>query len=189
MNAEKQPPRGQDEDILDLYFARDERAISETDARYGKVCMQVSMNILDSHPDAEECVSDTYLKAWNTIPPTRPQSLCAYICRIARNLSLNRLEKLRAARRSRDMTVSLSELETCIPAPDEGDSELPRHISDFLYGLDTLDCRLFMGRYWYAQSVKALAAEWKLTPGAVSMRLYKTREKLRTYLTERGYTV
>ena len=83
-----------DQDIIDLYFARDEQAIAETDKSYGKVCMQVSMNILDSRPDAEECVSDTYLKTWNSIPPTKPRSLCAFVCRIARNLSINRLREL-----------------------------------------------------------------------------------------------
>ncbi len=89
-----------DEAILDLYFARDERAIAETENRYGKVCMQVSMGVLSSRSDAEECVSDTYLKAWNTIPPTWPQSLCAYLCRIVRNPSVNRLRDMNAARRS-----------------------------------------------------------------------------------------
>ncbi len=175
--------------ILDLYFARDERAISETDRRYGKVCMQVSMGVLDSRPDAEECVNDTYIKAWNTIPPTRPRSLCAYICRIARNLSINRLRDLTTARRSRDLTVSLEELSACIPAPTEGDSDLPRHISAFLRGEDELDRNLFMGKYFYGQAVKDLAREWGLSANAVSLRLYKIRERLRIHLTERGYTI
>ena len=105
--------------IIELYFARDEEAIKKTDEKYGKLCMQTSMNILNSRPDAEECVSDTYLKTWNSIPPTRPASLCTFILRIIRNLSLNRLRDMKAARRNRDLTVSLEELEDCIPMPDE----------------------------------------------------------------------
>ena len=93
-----------DQEIISLYFDRDEQAIKETDTKYGKTCMQVSMNILHSHPDAEECVSDTYLKTWNSIPPQRPNSLCAFVCRIVRNLSLNRLKELTAAKRDRELT-------------------------------------------------------------------------------------
>ncbi len=189
MNHTAFTARGKDDDILDLYFARDERAIAETDRRYGKVCMQVSMGVLNNPADAEECVSDTYVKIWNTIPPTRPQSLCAYVCRIARNLSINRLREMTAAKRSRDLTISLEELSACIPAPTEGNSELPHHISAFLRTEDDLDRHLFMGRYFYGQSVKRLSREWSLTTGAVSMRLYKSRERLRVYLSERGYTV
>ncbi len=183
------PSVNKDADILELYFARDERALTETDRRYGKVCMQVSMSVLDSRPDAEECVNDTYMQAWNTIPPVRPRSLCAYICRIVRNLSLNRLRDMTAAKRSRDLTVSLEELSACIPAPAEGAGELPRHISAFLRGEDELDRKLFMGKYFYGQSVKDLAREWGLSANAVSLRLYKVRERLRSYLAERGYTV
>ncbi len=188
MDEQKNVHEG-DEAIVALYFARDERAIAETERRYGGVCMRVSMGILDSRPDAEECVSDTYLRAWNTIPPTRPRALCAYLCRIVRNLSINRLRDMTAQKRNCDMIISLDELEACIPAPDEGDGELAGHISRFLWEEGELDRRLFMGRYWYGQSVAELAADWKLTTGAVSMRLYKSRERLRAYLTERGYTV
>ncbi len=182
-------PTTNDTAILDLYFARDERAIRETAARYGKVCMQVSMSVLDSRPDAEECVNDTYMQAWNTIPPVRPRSLCAYVCRIARNLSINRLRDMRAAKRSRDLTVSLDELSACIPAPAEGDRDLPRHISAFLRAEDDLDRKLFMGKYFYGQTVKDLAREWGMSANAVSLRLCKMRERLRIHLTERGYTI
>ncbi len=192
------PPEGspeRDTDILDLYFARDERAIIETDRRYGKTCMQVSMGILASRPDAEECVNDTYMKAWNTIPPLRPRSLCAYICRIVRNLSINCLRNRTAARRNHDLTVSLEELDACIPAPcdDEpasGDlGELARLLSDFLRTVDPTDRRLFMGKYFYARSVAELAREVGMKEKNVYKRLEKTRDRLYAYLTERGYTV
>lgn len=179
----------QDAAIIELYFARNEQAIAETDAKYGKLCMQVSMNIVNSHPDAEECVSDGYLKTWNSIPPTRPASLCAFVCRIVRNLSLNRLREMKAAKRSRDLTLSLEELESCISVDESRASELPDLISAFLEGLEPLDRKLFMGRYWHATPVKDLAKVYGMTPNAVTLRLRSIRERLRLHLTEGGYTV
>ncbi len=181
--------------ILDLYFSRDERAITETDRRYGKSCMQVSLGILRSRPDAEECVNDTYLKTWNSIPPVRPHSLGAYVLRIVRNLSINRLRDMTAARRSRELTLSLDELDACIPAPaaDEPASgtvaELSRLISDFLRTEDAVDRRLFMGRYFYTRTVHELAAAEGMREKAVYKHLDKVRDRLRAYLEERGYTV
>ncbi len=179
-----------DQDIVALYFARDEQAIRETDVKYGKACMQVSMNILDSHPDAEECVNDTYLKTWNSIPPTKPGSLCAFVCRIVRNLSLNRLRDLRREKRNRELTLSLDELEACIPAVEDGDpNQLASLLNGFLEGLDETNRVLFMGRYWYSYAIDDLATQMGLTQKAVYMRLHKTRERLRAYLEERGYRV
>ena len=178
-----------DQEIIALYFARDEQAIRETDARYGKTCMQVSMNILDSRPDAEECVNDTYLHTWNAIPPARPVSLCAFVCRIVRNLSLNRLQELTAAKRSRDLTVSFEELEACIPMPDEESPALAEELAAFLKTEGETDRALFVGRYWFACSVEELARRTGMTKRAVHMRIFRTRERLRAYLTERGYSV
>lgn len=178
-----------DATIIALYFARNEQAIAETAAKYGRLCMQVSMNIVESRPDAEECVNDTYLKTWNAIPPTKPNSLCAFLCRITRNLSLNRLREMNTAKRCRNLTLSLSELEDCISVDEARASELPGLISTFLTGLDETDRKLFMGRYWHAMPVKELAQAWGMTPNAVSLRLHKTRESLRAYLEEGGYTV
>ncbi len=182
------PPRS-DGEIVDLYFARDEQAIAETDAKYGKVCMQVSMNIVESRPDAEECVSDGYLKTWHAIPPARPNSLCAFVCRIVRNISINRLREMKAACRNRDLTRSFEELEACISVDESDAGILPGLISSFLEGLDETDRKLFMGRYFHATPVKALAETYSLTPNAVSLRLHKTRERLRLHLEEGGYTV
>ena len=176
-----------DQDIIDLYFARNEQAIAETQKSYGKVCMQVSMNILDSRPDAEECVSDTYLKTWNSIPPTKPGSLCAFVCRIARNLSLNRLRDLRREKRDQELTVSFEELEACIPAPEEAAGELTELLNEFLAGLKETDRRLFVRRYWYAMMPAELAKREGMTVNAVTVKLYKTRNKLRKFLEERGY--
>ena len=178
-----------DQEIISLYFDRNEQAIKETDTKYGKTCMQVSMNIRHSRPDAEECVNDTYLKTWNSIPPTKPHSLCAFLCRIIRNLSLNRLQELTAAKRSRELTVSFEELEDCIPLPDEQSPELAALLESFLREQSETDRVLFVGRYWFACSVEELTRRTGLTRRAVHMRIFRTRERLRAYLTERGYGV
>ena len=178
-----------DQEIIALYFARDEQAICETDARYGKTCMQVSMNILRSRPDAEECVNDTYLKTWDSIPPASPASLCAFVCRIVRNLSLNRLKELTAAKRSRELMVSFEELEDCIPMPDEESPALAEELAAFLKTEGETDRALFVGRYWFACSVEELARRTGMTKRAVHMRIFRTRERLRAYLIERGYSV
>ena len=178
-----------DQEIIALYFDRNEQAIRETDVKYGKACMQVSMNILNSRPDAEECVNDTYLNTWNAIPPKRPHSLCAFVCRIARNLSVNRLRELTAAKRNRNLTVSFEELETCIPLPDDQSPALTEELTAFLKEQGETDRVLFVGRYWFACSVEELAKRTGLTPKAVHMRIFRTRERLRAYLSERGYEV
>jgi len=117
-----------DVQIIELFFARDERAIKETDKKYGKLCFRVAKNFLLSSEDAEECVNDTYLVAWNKIPPTHPNNLMAFICKITRVLSLKRLEQLRAAKRSALEIVPLSELEDILPdsriAPAVEDGEI-----------------------------------------------------------------
>lgn len=179
-----------DHAIIELFFARDEMAIRRTAEDYGGLCMRVALNILGNRQDAEECVNDTYLKAWRSIPPHRPRSLGAYLTRITRNLALDRLRAASRDKRDRSMTLLYSELEECIPAPAEGDAEaLLAHIGDFLRGRSELDRLLFVGRYFHAYSVNRLARGHGLTANAVSLRLLKTREALRAYLTERGYSV
>ena len=179
----------QDNQIIDLYFARDERAITETDKKHGAVCMSLSLNILQSRPDAEECLNDTYLTAWNCIPPERPTYFRAFLCRIIRNLSLERFRHLHRQKRNRDLEVSLEELEACIPVPEEKSGELAECISDFLETQEKIDRVLFMGRYFHACSVKTLAKKSGLRENTVSVRLHRTRERLRAYLEERGYRV
>ena len=109
-----------DQQIIDLYFARDEQAIVETDKEYGAACMRISLNILNSRPDAEECVSDTYLGVWNSIPPQRPAHFGAFVCRIARNLSLKRFRDLHRQRRNRDLEVAMEDL-AAVAAPQRTD--------------------------------------------------------------------
>ncbi len=178
-----------DTDIIDLYFARNEQAITETAVAYGRYCMGISMGILDDRSDAEECVNDTYLKAWQTIPPTRPQSLKVYLGRIIRNLSLSRYRHRHRKKRDSYMEISLSELEDCIPLREEQADELRGLLERFLYGLDALDRRLFVGRYWYAYPVQSMAEANGMTPNAVTLRLSRTRERLRDFLEQEGYHV
>ena len=179
----------EDHQIIELYFARDELAIEETAKRYGGVCMQVSMDILQDRMDAEECVSATWLQPWRTIPPQRPTILKAFLCRITRNLSINRLRERKAKRRDRDMTLSLEELEGVLSIPEDKSEGLSELISEFLRSLDREDRLLFMGRYWHGQSVKELADRMGLSANAAAVRLHRIREELRDFLTDKGVTV
>ena len=179
----------EDQKIIELYFARDERAIAETAKSYGKDCMQMSMNILHSHPDAEECVNDTYLRAWNSMPPTRPAVLKAFLCKIARNLSLNRLRDMHRMGRDTDLTVSLHELEGCLALPEENSEELAGLLSGFLQEQDKVDRLLFMGRYWHGIPVSELAIHMGMKPNTVTVRLKRTRERLHAYPSEREYRI
>ena len=178
-----------DSDIIRLFFDRDEQAIAETAGKYGRYCMTIARDILDSEQDAEECVSDVYLKVWNSIPPDEPSSLKAYMAVLTRRLAINRYHESRAQRRNRELEVAFEELEACIPAAMEDAGELASLLNSFFESLDETNRVLFMGRYWYSYAIDDLAAQMGLTDKAVYMRLHKTREKLRAYLAERGYRV
>ncbi len=177
-----------DQEIIALYFARDEQAIVETDRQYGQTCMRTAMRILDSRSDAEECVNDTYLKAWNSIPPERPNVLAAFLCRITRNLAITRYRVAHRHKRNKDLELSLTELAECIPAAEE-DGTLRYLIDSFLRSADELDRRLFLGRYFHNYTVRRMATVYGLSENAVSLRLYKMREKLRAYLEKEGYSI
>ena len=183
------PEKLPDAKIIALYNSRDEQAIRATADKYGNFCMSLSYGILQSRPDAEECVNDAYLRVWNSIPPAKPQSLQAFLAVITRRLSLDRYRQIRAAKRNRDLELSFEELSDMIKAPDDRADELPELLSSFLHTLDKAERRLFLRRYWLSVAVEALAKEEGTTKNAVTVRLYKTRNKLRAYLKERGYTV
>ena len=179
----------EDRDIIALYFARSEEAIKHSSAKYGTYVMGISMNILENHSDAEECVNDTWLKAWNSIPPQNPPSLKVYLGRLARHLSIDRLRTLTRLKRNRELEVALDELAECA-APDDGDvTALTHALDEFLAELEPLDRKLFVGRYWHLYPVSVLADAYNLTPNNTSVRLHRTRERLRVHLTERGFTV
>ena len=178
----------QDNEIIRMYLDRNEQAIAESDRKYGALCHSVAMNILDSRPDVEECVNDTWLKAWNSIPPENPTSLKHYLGRLTRHLSIDRFRTLHRRKRNKGMTVLLDELETVTPAEDVTD-RLGADLTEFLYTLEPAERNLFIGRYWHAYPPEVLAAEYGITANAVGLRLMRTRNKLRAFLTERGYTV
>ena len=178
-----------DTSIIELYFARNEDAIVETAKKYGGYCHQISMNILANPQDAEECVNDTWLKTWHSIPPQRPGVLRLFLATITRNLSVNRYKAQRAQRRNRELELSLEELAECIPMQEENADELPTMLNGFLRSLPHEERSIFVLRYWHSYSVKHLAKVFGLSEGAMSNRLWRTREKLRTYLSERGYNV
>ena len=179
----------QDHEIIELYFARNEQAISETDRKYGAACMRLSMNILNSRPDAEECVNDTYLNVWNSIPPQRPNHFKAFVCRIARNLSLKRYRYLHSQCRDTHLTVMLDELDQCAALPEGETAGLGEVISDFLEEQEQINRLLFMGRYFHALPVEELARRLGLKANTASVKLRRVREALRSYLEERGYHV
>ncbi len=180
----------EDEKIIDLFFARSEEAIGELDRKYGAVCHRLSCNIVNSRQDAEECVNDAYLGAWNAIPPAKPNPLLAYVARIVRNVSLKRYWSREAVRRSSRYTVALQEIEACIADPNTVEDavdakELARILGEFLDTLTPENRVIFMRRYWFADSYRDIAAFVGLPEKTVSVRLTRTRGKLRQYLMER----
>ena len=178
-----------DTQILDLYWGRDPEAIRQTDQKYGSYCRQVSFQILRNNQDAEECVNDTWVAAWNTIPPKWPRNLCGYLGKLVRNISINRLRSLRRECRDTTLTVAFEELEDIIPAPDETDSSvICGWLDEYLGTLPQLDRQLFVGRYWHNHSFKALARYYGMTANAATKRITRVREGLRDFLIERGYT-
>ena len=184
----------EDIQIIELYWMRDEAAIRETDVKYGTFCHRVAMNILHSFQDSEECVSDTYGRCWDTMPPQRPGSLRAYLGTIVRNLSISRYRAFHAQKRFSGAEVLLSELADCVPAPENvqrtvESGELGELIGRWLEGLGAEDRALFIRRYWAGEAVKELAGELGQRPNAVTKRLLRLRESLRKSLEREGISV
>ena len=183
-----------DEEIIGLFFARSEQAIGETDRKYGAGLRAFSLRILGDRRDMEECVNDTYLGVWNAIPPARPNPFPAFLYRIARNLSLKRYHRNRAARRNSTYTVALEELDHCLAGPETAEGEVEAReladlIQDFLDTLEPENRGIFLRRYWFADSHRDISVRTGLSEKAVSVRLTRLRQKLRTYLQERGVLV
>lgn len=176
-----------DGDIVALYLARDEAAIEVTQQIYGGYCLAVAMNILDNLSDAEECVNDTYLRAWNSIPPQKPTALRLFLGKIVRNLAIDRYR--RRASRGEGFEVTLEELAEILPADEEDDGHLAALLAAFLEELPPEERNFFILRYWHGHSVARIAKAFRMKPNTLSAKLYRTREKLRIYLTERGYSV
>ena len=185
----------EDSQIIQLYWDRDESAIPATSEKYGNYCTAIAKNITGSLEDAEECVNDTWLSAWNSIPPHRPVVLVAYLGRITRNLSLNRYRRNTAEKRSGgEMSTVFDELEECVsgrydPTERVETQELMDTINHFLETLPEEKRNIFVLRYWYAESIADIAARLGKKEGAVSMTLSRMRAQLRQYLLEGGHTL
>lgn len=183
----------EDNVILDLYFSRDEQAITETDRKYGSYCYHVANRILNSKEDSEETVSDTYWQVWNAIPPQRPNYLKLFLARIARNLAFTRWRRQTADKRGGGETaLVLEELAECIPGTERIDDqlnakELVRTIRLFLNTLSEREQDIFLQRYFYVADPDAIADRHGIRRSYVNLILSRTRMKLKTYLTQEGY--
>lgn len=180
----------EDEKIIELFFERSEQGIRELDHKYGKICRSLSYNIVNSRQDAEECVNDAYLGAWNTIPPARPNPLRTYICKIVRNISLKLYYRKEAVKQSSRYTVAMEEIEACIADPNTVETEmeareLARIMESFLDTLTLENRVIFMRRYWFSDSCKDIAGFVGLSEKTISVRLTRIRQKMKEYLSER----
>ncbi len=179
--------------IIELYFERNEQAITETDAKYGKLCKKIAYNILNNLEDSEECVNDTYAGVWNAIPPTRPNNFMSFVCKIARNLSLKRLEFMKRDKRSAGVLLSLEELAEVLPderfAWDVTDEDIGELISRFLRSQKEDVRNVFVRKYFFFDSIKEIAERYSFTESKVKNMLFYTRNKLKDYLIEEGVEI
>lgn len=184
----------EDSQIIELYWNRDQRAIRETDGKYGKLLHSIAWNLLHSREDSEECVNDTYLRAWGAIPPTRPSALRTWLGSIVRNLSLDRWKQRQAGKRGGGLEVLMEELEDCVPAvrgPEDAleDQALAQVLSAFLAALPREGRIMFLRRYWYGESLADIAAGLDCGEGKVKSALFRTRKALRAYLEKEGISL
>lgn len=180
-----------DNEIIALFFNRSQEAVKELADKYGKMCMSFSYRILKNDCDAQECVNDSYLAVWNTVPPNRPNPLKAYLMKIVRNISLARYKSNTAQKRNSYYDTSLEELENVIFENDSVEiqaekSELTEYINKFLGTLSKEDRVIFLKRYWFCQAYSEIAASVNLSEKNVSVRLARARKKLKKYLEKEG---
>lgn len=185
----------EDREIVALYLERNEDAIEASENKYGKYCFFIAHNILRNNEDSEECVNDTYMKAWNSIPPHKPEKLSTFLGKITRNLALDILEKKHAKKRGNNtLSLVLEELHECIPSPASAENEiegklLTENLNCFLKTLSVENRKFFLQRYWYMMSVKEIAEENNFTESKVKMSLMRTRENLRIFLEKEGVQI
>ena len=182
----------EDQQIVDLYFARSESAIAETDKKYGRYCHSIAYRILENDEDAKEIVNDTYLKTWNTIPPNRPDPLKPYVGMISRQLSLDRYEEYHTQKRGGQVPLVLEELAECIPDNDSradiGESVALRDaLGRFVRSLPEKTQEIFLQRYWYSCSVAEIAEGYAMRENSVTVLLHRTRKKLKAHLQKEGF--
>lgn len=182
----------EDNKIVELYWKRDESAISESNKKYGWYCRTIAYNILHSGEDSDECVNDTWHNAWRAIPPERPSKLQSFLGRITRNLALDRYGYNKAQKRNADLETAIDEYYECIPNGEssvEDEVVLKELINGFLESLDSRTRIIFMRRYWYACEVQEIAKSMGMTESHVSVTLHRTRNRFKAYLEKEGITV
>lgn len=184
-----------DAEIVKLYWDRDQAAIKATAEKYGSYCGRIAQNILHNHEDAEECVNDTWLCAWRSMPPQKPRALAAFLGKLARNLAINRYRHNTAQKRGGGQAkIVLEELGDIVSGSDSVAQEIDRRelvnaINDFLNALSKEKRSIFLCRYWYFESVAEIAVKFKMNENQVSVLLYRLREKLRQHLEKGGFAL
>lgn len=184
-----------DKQIVDLYWERSETAISETAKKYGRYCHYIAFNVLHNDEDSEECVNDTYLNAWNSMPPHRPSVLKTFLGKLTRNISLNKYKQLTAEKRGNgQVPLIIDELQECIPAIESTESIIDDMVlvdvfNRFLASLPVEQRKIFMRRYWYMSSVKEIAADYGMGESKVKMSLLRSRNELKRLLEKEGITI
>lgn len=185
----------EDIEIVGLFWSRSERALEESGKKYGAYCFAVANNILCSREDSDECVNDTWLHAWNAIPPKRPDKLKMFFAKITRNLSLDRIKRRNSQKRGGgELAVALDELEECISGKSFVDNTLDKKLLDeciraFLKGISKRDRQFFLRRYFFTEAVSDIAARFKVSENAVSVSLHRTRARLKLCLEKEGFSI
>ena len=178
-----------DSRIIDLYFKREERAITETKDKYGKLLNHIAFSILHSSEDSDECVNDTYMRAWQTMPPKRPNILSAFLCKITRNLSINRYLQNKARRQYLSLDTVFEEIAECVPdtsGPISDRIAIKDAINGFLGTLAETPRKIFVKRYFYMMSIKEISLDIKTSTSNIKVSLMRTREKFKAYLEKAG---
>lgn len=180
-----------DAQIIEIFFRRDPAAIDAVQQRYGKRCLAAACHILPDSRDAEECVSDVWLRLWNAIPPERTRSLAAYIATVTRRVALDKCDYNKAAQRRSDLTLAFDELEGCLSGPDEAQAAVERQdfgrvLNDFLRTLTRQSRTFFVRRYWYGESIREIAESCGAGEERIKSSLFRTRQRLRKTLEKEG---
>ncbi len=182
----------EDKEIIDLYIARSEKAISETDVKYGAYCRKIANNILADICETDECVNDTYFNMWKAIPPTIPKMLKTFVGKVTRNIALNKYEKKKAQKRSNgQVELSLDELSECFDAQGNVEKKIENKetvnaLNEFLASLDRNKRIYFMQRYWYFTPIKEIAEQNNISEGSLKTTLCRIRKDLKVFLSEKG---
>jgi len=183
-----------DNEIVDLYTKRDETAIHESDKKYGKFCYRIAYTILMNNEDSEECVNDTWIRTWNAIPPERPNSLKLFLAKITRNLSIDRYREIHSEKRGGDQEIFSFEEMGCVILPDTIDedaasNQLIADLNHFLRSIPPRDAYVFIRRYFYLDPAREIAKRYNMQESNVFTVLSRTRQKLREFLTDKGYSI